>query len=90
MSLTGEQTVLTGQLGNNVIDTLDYLAYWKTFDMAAEVAFGGKDAVALKANPRLVDMGTWSDGWPVKRLSAESPKVEGEDAKPERGPRRRL
>ena len=41
MSLSGEQTVLTQQLGNNAIDTLDYLAFWKTFDMAAEAAFAG-------------------------------------------------
>jgi pimeloyl-ACP methyl ester carboxylesterase len=91
MSLTGEQTVLTQQLGNNPIDSLDYLAYWKTFDMAEEAAFSGRDASALKANSRFVDMGTWSDGWPVRRLTADLPKVEGqEETRPERGPRRRL
>jgi pimeloyl-ACP methyl ester carboxylesterase len=91
MSLTGEQTVLTQQLGNNPIDSLDYLAYWKTFDMAEEAALSGRDASALKANSRFVDMGTWSDGWPVRRLTADLPKVEGqEETRPERGPRRRL
>jgi hypothetical protein len=90
MSLSGQQTVLTQQLGNNGIDTLDYLAFWKTFDMAAEAAFTGKDAAFLRRDPKLTDMGSWSDGWPVKRLSADMPKVEGQDDKLERGPRRRL
>lgn len=90
MALSGPQTILTQQLGNNVTDTLDYLAFWKTFDIAAEAAFAGKDAAALTRDPKFVDMGTWSDGWPVRRLSAQMPKVEGQDSKPEPGPRRRL
>ncbi len=90
MALSGPQTILTQQLGNNGTDTIDYLAYWKTFDMAAEAAFAGKDAAALTRDPKFVDMGTWSDGWPVRRLSAQLPKVEGQENKPEPGPRRRL
>jgi len=90
MALSGEQTVLTQQLGNNGIDTLDYLAFWKTFDMAAEAAFAGKDAAALARDPKFIDMGTWSDGWPVRRLSAQMPKGQGGEEKPEPGPRRRL
>ena len=90
MALTGPQTILTQQLGNNGTDTLDYLAYWKTFDMAAEAAFAGRDAAFLRRDPKFIDMGSWSDGWPVRRLSAEMPKVEGQDDKQERGPRRRL
>ncbi len=91
MSLTGPQTILTQQLGNNGTDTLDYLAFWKTFDMAAAAAFAGKDAASLARDPKFIDMGTWSDGWPVRRLSAQMPKVEGqEEEKPARGPRRRL
>jgi dienelactone hydrolase len=89
MALTGEQTILTGQLGTNVTDSLDYFAFWKTFDIAATAAFGGKDASALRRDPKLIDMGTWSDGWPVRRLSADMPKVEGAEP-PARGPRRRL
>ena len=77
MALTGPQTILTQQLGNNGTDTLDYLAFWKTFDMAADAAFAGRDAAALRRDPKFVDMGTWSDGWPVRRLSADMPKVEG-------------
>ncbi|MGO4705811.1 alpha/beta hydrolase [Microvirga sp. 2MCAF38] len=91
MSLTGEQTLLTVQIGNNPTDTLDYLAFWKTFDLATEAAFTGKDAAALRKDPHLTDMGSWSDGWPVRRLSAEMPKdptaVEDQPAK---GPRRRI
>jgi allantoicase len=89
MSLSGQQTVLTQQLGSNAVDTLDYLAFWKTFDMAAAAAFSGKDAAFLRRDPKFVDMGTWTDGWPVRRLSADMPKVEGEEP-PARGPRRRL
>jgi dienelactone hydrolase len=89
MSLSGPQTILTQQLGNNGTDTLDYLAFWKTFDMAAEAAFSGKDAAALRRDAKFIDMGTWSDGWPVRRLSAEPPKGSEED-KQERGPRRKL
>lgn len=90
MALTGPQTILTQQLGNNGTDTLDYLAFWKTFDMAAEAAFAGRDATGLARDPKFVDMGSWSDGWPVRRLSAQIPKIEGQQEKPERGPRRRL
>jgi dienelactone hydrolase len=90
MALSGEQTVLTQQLGLNAIDTLDYYAFWKTFDMAAEAAFAGKDATTLRSDPKFVDMGTWSNGWPMRRLSAEMPKVEGDGEKPAAGPRRRL
>lgn len=74
MSLTGEQTTLLAQLNNSRADSLDYLAYWKTFDLAAAAAFGG-DATTLKANPRLSDMERWSDGWPVKRLVVETPRA---------------
>ncbi|MEZ0170221.1 alpha/beta hydrolase [Microvirga sp. TS319] len=90
MALSGPQTILTQQLGNNPTDTLDYLALWKTFEIAADAAFAGKDAAALARDPKFVDMGNWSDGWPVRRLSAQMPKGEVQEEKPERGPRRRL
>jgi dienelactone hydrolase len=90
MALSGEQTVLTQALGNNVTDTLDYYAFWKTLDMAAEAAFAGRDATALRNDPKFIDMGAWSDGWPMRRLSAEMPKAEGQDVKPEPAPRRVL
>jgi dienelactone hydrolase len=90
MSLSGPQTILTQQLGTNPVDTLDYLALWKTFEMAADAAFSGKDASALTRDPKFVDMGNWSDGWPVRRLSAQMPKTDGQDKQPEQGPRRKL
>ncbi|HZH12242.1 MAG TPA: alpha/beta hydrolase [Microvirga sp.] len=90
MALSGPQTILTQQLGNNGTDTLDYLAFWKTFEMAAEAAFSGKDATALARDPRFVDMGNWSDGWPVRRLSAQMPKLEGQEKQDEQGPRRKI
>lgn len=74
MSLTGEQTTLVAQLNNARTDSLDYLAFWKTFDLAASAAFAGTDVTALKNNPRLSDMERWADGWPVKRLVFETPR----------------
>lgn len=74
MALTGEQTTLVSQINNSRADSLDYLAYWKTFDLAAAAAFGGTDAAGLKANPRFSDMERWADGWPVKRLVVETPR----------------
>jgi dienelactone hydrolase len=82
MVLSGEQTVLVAQLGTNVTDTLDYLGFWKTFDMAAEAAFAGRDAQALRNDSSLSDMGRWSDGWPVKRMAAEIPRAPSEGATP--------
>jgi hypothetical protein len=85
MSLTGEQTVLAGQLNAAATDALDYMAYWKALDMALQAAFSGKDAAALRDDPAFVDMGRWSDGWPVKRLAAETPRTE---ASPPTGPKK--
>ena len=74
MALTGEQQTLVAQINNARTDTLDYLAFWKTFDLAAAAAFSGSDTAPLKANPRFADMERWSDGWPVKRLAVETPR----------------
>ena len=76
MVLSGEQQVLLAQLGRNPIDTLDYLAFWKTFDMAADAALNGSgDLVALRNDPAFLDMQRWSDTWPIRRLHAETPKA---------------
>lgn len=84
MSLTGLQATLTTQLGTNVTDNLDYRGFWKTLDLAADAAFAGGNAVSLKANPAFVDMGVWSDGWPVRRLGADVPKGGTEQEEPVR------
>jgi hypothetical protein len=44
--------------------------------MAANAAFSGKDAQALRNDPALTDMGRWSDTWPVRRLTAELPRAD--------------
>jgi acetyl esterase/lipase len=75
MALTGEQSTLVSQLNNARADSLDYLAYWKTFDLAAAAAFAGSDATGLKSNARFSDMERWTDGWPVKRLAVETPRA---------------
>lgn len=82
MVLSGEQTILVQQLGRNTIDTLDYLGFWKCFDMAADAAFAGTDLAGLRTDPAFVDMGRWSDGWPVKRLVAETPRPVDASAAP--------
>jgi len=74
MALTGEQQTLVSQVNLARVDALDYLGFWKTFDLAAAAAFGSADASSLKNNPRLADMERWSDGWPVKRLAVETPR----------------
>ena len=75
MALSGEQTTLVSQINNARADSLDFLAYWRTFDMAAAAAFAGKDAQSLKNDPAFSDMRRWGDGWPVKRLGVETPKL---------------
>lgn len=74
MALSGEQQTLVSQINIARSDALDYLGFWKTFDLAATTAFSGADATVLKNNPRLADMERWSDGWPVKRLVVETPR----------------
>lgn len=71
MALSGEQTLLAAQINNNSTDAMDYQGFWRVLDMGMEAAFAGQDAVAMRANPRLIDMGQWSNGWPMKRMSAE-------------------
>lgn len=80
MALSGEQQTLMTQLNNARTDSLDYLAYWKTFDMAAAAAFAGRDGVSLRNDPRFTDMERWNDTWPVKRLAAETPRPHNEAA----------
>jgi dienelactone hydrolase len=75
MVLSGEQTVLVAQLTRNVTDTLDYLAFWRSFDMAADRSFASGEVAALRNDVAFVDMGRWSDSWPVRRLAAEMPKA---------------
>lgn len=75
MALSGEQSQLVAQINNARADSLDYLAYWKTFDMAAAAAFAGRDATSLKHDAEFSDMKRWADGWPVKRLSVEVPRA---------------
>ncbi|GHE64155.1 hypothetical protein GCM10019059_24680 [Camelimonas fluminis] len=49
-------------------------AIWKIYDLAMDTVTAGGDAMTLKRDPKLYDMGLWSDGWPLRRLSVETPK----------------
>lgn len=60
-----------GPGGEDRTDALDYYAFWKTLDLLMEAAFAGSDLAELRADPRLTDMGQWSDGTPVRPLMAE-------------------
>lgn len=52
-------------------DALDYYAYWRLFDALCACAFDGTHAdIALGGGSAAqTDMGRWSDGTPVKRLT---------------------
>ncbi|MBV9077484.1 MAG: alpha/beta hydrolase fold domain-containing protein [Methylobacteriaceae bacterium] len=76
MVLSGEQQVLIQQMSRNPTDALDYYAFWKTFDMILDAAFGDRDMASLRADPTFADLGRWSDGWPMRRLSVEQPRPE--------------
>ncbi|TDR93118.1 alpha/beta hydrolase [Enterovirga rhinocerotis] len=80
--LSGEQRVLLQQLQRNSVDTLDWLAYWRTFDMLIEASLAGNDLTALRQEPTFLDMGRWTDGWPVRRLGAEVPRAADAAATP--------
>ncbi len=61
-------------------DAMDWLAIWRPFDIARDIVFAGGDAKAVARDTRLYDMGLWSDGLPVRRLNAESPRPDKEQA----------
>ena len=52
-----------------VVDALDWYGNWKLFDALSDCAFHGREcATALGGGPAQIDMGTWSDGMPVKPM----------------------
>jgi acetyl esterase/lipase len=52
-----------------VVDALDWYGSWKLFDALSDCAFHGREcATALGGGPAQTDMGTWSDGVPVKAM----------------------
>ena len=64
-----------GKSGANV-DALDWYGWWKLFDGLCDAAFYGKNRkYALGGAPEQLYMGTWSDGFPVKRI--KRPLFEG-------------
>ncbi|KAA2241078.1 poly(ethylene terephthalate) hydrolase family protein [Salinarimonas soli] len=76
MALTGPQTVISQQLASNATDVLDYNGFWKTLDLAMQTAFANGDGMTLRRIPALFEMGRWSDGWPVRRITADNLKPE--------------
>lgn len=56
-----------------VTDALDYYGTWKLFDALRDAAFDGKNRdIALGGGAGQLNMGTWSDGTPVKPLQRRS------------------
>jgi acetyl esterase/lipase len=76
MALTGPQTIIAQQLASNVTDVLDWNGFWKTLDLAMQTAFADGDGMALRRIPTLFEMGRWSDGWPVRRITADNLRPE--------------
>lgn len=57
-----------------VTDALDYYGSWKLFDALRDAAFEGKNReIALGGGAAQLNMGTWSDGTPVKPLKRRAP-----------------
>ncbi len=73
-NLSGEQHQLVQQMERSRTDVADYLGFWKILDLALIHAFQEGDATAFRNDQRLVDMGRWSNGWPVKRINVEAPR----------------
>lgn len=56
-------------------DAYDYYPLWRTFDALTSCTFNMTDCeLALGTSPALKNMGTWSDGTPVKELVVSEPK----------------
>jgi pimeloyl-ACP methyl ester carboxylesterase len=51
-----------------VVDALDYMGTWRLLDRLMDAAFGTEGS-RLFQDPGILDMGTWSDGVPVMRLT---------------------
>jgi dienelactone hydrolase len=81
MALTGPQTIISQQLASNATDVLDYNGFWKALDLAMQTAFAGGDAMVLRRNAALFDMGRWSDGWPIRRMTADNLRPEVPEGK---------
>jgi hypothetical protein len=72
--LANQENIELQMLAIQNVDTIDWYGLWKTFDIARDTAFAGGDAMTLRRDSRFPDMGQWSDGWPMRRISLESLK----------------
>jgi hypothetical protein len=52
-----------------VVDALDYFGTWRLLDRLLDAAFASEGKNRLFQDPSILDMGTWSDGVAVKRLT---------------------
>ncbi|HTF68896.1 MAG TPA: alpha/beta hydrolase fold domain-containing protein [Edaphobacter sp.] len=52
-----------------VVNTFDYLGTWRLLDQLLDAAFAPEGRNRLFQDPSILNMGTWSDGVPVKRLT---------------------
>jgi pimeloyl-ACP methyl ester carboxylesterase len=86
MALTGPQTIISQQLASNATDVLDHNGFWKALDLAMQTAFAGGDGMALRRIPALFDMGRWSDGWPIRRMTADNLRPESPEGRGSQSP----
>lgn len=84
-NLSGEQYQLVQQMERSRVDLADYMGFWKALDLTLLHGFQSGDANALRNDPRLADMGRWSNDWPVKRINIEAPKEIAPQATNDRG-----
>jgi hypothetical protein len=68
--------------GGAAVNVLDHSGFWKILDLALDAAFAGQDTTPIKNFPGLADMGRWTDGWPVRRLTFESARETPAEAAP--------
>lgn len=65
-----------GSSGRRFVNAYGYCGIWKLFDALTDAAFYGTHRdYALGGGPNMVNMGTWSDGVPVKPLLVETVPV---------------
>lgn len=73
--LVADHRAPTSNTTSSVVDALDYFGFWKEGDALRDCGLNGTDcAYALGDTAKQKNMGTWSDGTAVKRLTVTTTK----------------
>jgi hypothetical protein len=76
MALTGDQTRLTAQLQTATADSLDFWRSGRRSTWRPRPLSRARPPSRSGTARGFAEMGRWSDGWPVRRLGAETPKID--------------